>query len=213
MFNLILFGILNYSFFMNNTSENNDTFYKISTQNKNIINSNSFMDIEGSLTYDISTDSQFEKCEFAIYGEITKTEYLVYNNTPWTKLEIKCQKVFKGDLNKNNILSVYVMGGYLDKDSFEEKFGKLDNSIDKDTLIEIDYFQKELSNVDDEGFFYLVSNDESTIFKNNTYSFLCSGYSKMMYDKKSDNIELNINDGIKEIPKSSYISKLNSLKK
>ncbi len=58
------------------------------------------------------------KCQDAIYGRITKTEYLIHHDTPWTKLEIACQENFKGEIEKGQQISVYVLGGYLDKDAY-----------------------------------------------------------------------------------------------
>ena len=53
----------------------------------------------------------------------------------------------------------------------------------------------------DEEIFYLVSNNVNSIFEENTYSFVCSGYSKMMYDENGDNIIYKNDTGVKVISK------------
>ena len=55
----------------------------------------------------------------------------------------------------------------------------------------------------DEGIFYLVFNNVNSIFAENTYSFVCSGYSKMMYDKNDT--------GVKVISKKDYFAKRNKI--
>ena len=63
----------------------------------------------------------------------------------------------------------------------------------------------------DEGIFYLVSNNVNSIFEENTYSFVCSGYSKMMYDENGDNIIYKNDTGVKVISKKDYFAKLNKI--
>lgn len=63
----------------------------------------------------------------------------------------------------------------------------------------------------DEGIFYLVSNNANSIFEENTYSFVCSGYSKMMYDENGDNIIYKNDTGVKVISKKDYFAKLNKI--
>lgn len=188
-------------------------FSKIEVGNKMIIDSSNFMKMEASLVHDIATDNQMNKCDIAIYGKIQKIEYLVYQDTPWTRLYIKCKKNFKGKIEKNETVTVYVMGGYLDKETFERGFDRFQKSIPDDALVEIKYLQKELSKTGDEGVFFLTANDEDSIFGEGTYCFLCSGYSKMMYDNESGNIEENTYRGTKNIARESYFAKLNKYKK
>lgn len=78
-------------------------------------------------------------------------------------------------------------------------------------MIELDYFQNDLSNPGDEGIFYLVSNNANSIFEENAYSFVCSGYSKMMYDENGDNIIYKNDTGVKVISKKDYFAKLNKI--
>ena len=63
----------------------------------------------------------------------------------------------------------------------------------------------------DEGIFYLVFNNVNSIFAENTYSFVCSGYSKMMYDENGDNIIYKNDTGLKVISKKDYFAKLNKI--
>lgn len=63
----------------------------------------------------------------------------------------------------------------------------------------------------DEGIFYLVSNNVNSIFEENTYSFVCRGYSKMMYDENGDNIIYKNDTGVKVISKKDYFAKLNKI--
>lgn len=63
----------------------------------------------------------------------------------------------------------------------------------------------------DEGIFYLVSNNANSIFEENTYSSVCSGYSKMMYDENGDNIIYKNDTGVKVISKKDYFAKLNKI--
>ena len=63
----------------------------------------------------------------------------------------------------------------------------------------------------DEEIFYLVSNNVNSIFEENTYSFVCSGYSKMMYDENGDNIIYKNDTGVKVISKKDYFAKLNKI--
>ena len=63
----------------------------------------------------------------------------------------------------------------------------------------------------DEGIFYLVSNNVNSIFEENKYSFVCSGYSKMMYDENGDNIIYKNDTGVKVISKKDYFAKLNKI--
>lgn len=63
----------------------------------------------------------------------------------------------------------------------------------------------------DEGIFYLVFNNVNSIFEENTYSFVCSGYSKMMYDENGDNIIYKNDTGVKVISKKDYFAKLNKI--
>ena len=147
------------------------------------------------------------KCQHAIYGRITKTEYLIHHDTPWTKLEIACQENFKGGIEKGQQISVYVLGGYLDKHSYEKKFDDV-APIDDDGLVEMKYFQNELSKVGDEGVFYLVSDREEDIFEKDAYFLLCSGYSKMMYDKKTGDIKETAHESVKKVPRGQFFSKI-----
>ncbi len=63
----------------------------------------------------------------------------------------------------------------------------------------------------DEGIFYLVSNNVNSIFEENTYSFVCSSYFKMMYDENGDNIIYKNDTGVKVISKKDYFAKLNKI--
>ena len=65
--------------------------------------------------------------------------------------------------------------------------------------------------IGEEGIFYLVSNNVNSIFEENTYSFVCSGYSKMMYDENGDNIIYKNDTGVKVISKKDYFAKLNKI--
>lgn len=193
--------------------ENKFSYTKISIENKKIVDSSNFMEVQGSVAHDIAVDNQFKKSEEVIYGRITKVDYLIYHNTPWTKLEIACKESFKGDIEKDQGISAYVLGGYLDKKSYEKKFDDTDVPIDDDALIEMKYFQNELSKVGDEGVFYLVSDDEDALFEKDAYFFLCSGYSKMMYDKKSGDIKETAYEGVKKVPRDVFLSKIKEHKK
>ena len=185
----------------------NPAFTKVSVRGKEIVDSSTFMEVQGSLAHDTATDNQIEKCQDAIYGRITKTEYLIHHDTPWTKLEIACQENFKGGIEKGQQISVYVLGGYLDKDSYEKKFDDV-APIDDDGLVEMKYFQNELSKVGDEGVFYLVSDHEEDIFEKDAYFLLCSGYSKMMYDKKTGDIKETAHESVKKVPRGQFFSKI-----
>ena len=79
-------------------------------------------------------------------------------------------------------------------------------------MIELDYFQSSLSKPGDKGIFYLIMNKDDSMFEKDTYSFVCSGYSKMMYDKNEENIIYNNDAVIKKIPKKKYFLKLDKLK-
>ena len=59
--------------------------------------------------------------------------------------------------------------------------------------------------------FLFVSNNVNSIFEENTYSFVCSGYSKMMYDENGDNIIYKNDTGVKVISKKDYFAKLNKI--
>lgn len=204
---IALGGILGVSLSGESEKRENPAFAKISVQGKKIVDSSTFMEVQGSIAHDIATDNQIEKCEDAVYGRITKVEYLIHHYTPWTKLEIACQENFKGDIEKDQRISVYVLGGYLDKDSYERKFDDV-APIDEGGLVEMKYFQNELSKVGDEGVFYLVTDQEEEIFEEDAYFLLCSGYSKMMYDKKSGDIKETAYEGVKKVPRGQFISKI-----
>lgn len=210
---MIFAGIFGGLFLTGEGEENKFSYSKISIENKKIVDSSNFMEIQGSVEHDIAADNQFEKSEEVIYGRITKVDYLIYHNTPWTKLEIACKESFKGDIEKDQRISAYVLGGYLDKKSYEKKFDDSDIPMDDDVLVEMKYFQNELSKVGDEGVFYLVSDDEDAIFEKDAYFFLCSGYSKMMYDKKSGDIKETAYEGVKKVPKNDFFSKIKAQKK
>ena len=210
---IVFGGILGVSKLGGNGKEEKNSFSIVSVENKKIVDSSNFMEVQGSVAHDIAEDNQFEKSQDVIYGGITKVDYLIYHNTPWTKLEIECRESFKGDIEKEQRISVYVLGGYLDKKSYEKKFDDTDVPIDDDALIEMKYFQNELSKVGDEGVFYLVSDNEDAIFEKDAYFFLCSGYSKMMYDKKSGDIKETAYEGVKKVPRGAFFSKIKKHKK
>lgn len=211
MLTLILFFCMIYK----NTYENNENKTKFSklkiNQNDKIVNANRYIEIQGSFVFDSSIKEQYKNSDLVISGKILNVEYLVCDNIPWSKIEIQCKDVFKGRIAKDSSILVYVLGGYLEKKSYEKKFGSLDGNISNDTLIELDYFQNDLSNPGDEGIFYLVSNNVNSIFEENTYSFVCSGYSKMMYDENGDNIIYKNDTGVKVISKKDYFAKLNKI--
>lgn len=115
---IVLGGILGASLPRESEKRENPAFTKVSVRGKEIVDSSTFMEVQGSLAHDTATDNQIEKCQDAIYGRITKTEYLIHHDTPWTKLEIACQENFKGGIEKGQQISVYVLGGYLDKDAY-----------------------------------------------------------------------------------------------
>ena len=45
------------------------------------------------------------------------------------------------------------------------------------------------------------------------YFFLCSGHSKMMYDKKSGDIKETAYEGVKKVPRDVFFSKIKKHKK
>lgn len=79
-----------------------------------------FIEMQGSFSVDPSIKNQYEKCDLAICGTITNVEYLVYDNTPWSKIKIRCEDVLKGENLEDNTFTVYVLGGYLEKKSYEK---------------------------------------------------------------------------------------------
>lgn len=215
IFFVMLTLILFFCMIHKNTYENNENKTKFSklkiNQNDKIVNANRYIEIQGSFVFDSSIKEQYKNSDLVISGKILNVEYLVCDNIPWSKIEIQCKDVFKGRIAKDSSILVYVLGGYLEKKSYEKKFGSLDGNISNDTLIELDYFQNDLSNPGDEGIFYLVSNNANSIFEENTYSFVCSGYSKMMYDENGDNIIYKNDTGVKVISKKDYFAKLNKI--
>lgn len=215
IFFVMLTLILFFCMIHKNTYENNENKTKFSklkiNQNDKIVNANRYIEIQGSFVFDSSIKEQYKNSDLVISGKILNAEYLVCDNIPWSKIEIQCKDVFKGRIDKDSSILVYVLGGYLEKKSYEKKFGSLDGNISNDTLIELDYFQNDLSNPGDEGIFYLVSNNANSIFEENTYSFVCSGYSKMMYDENGDNIIYKNDTGVKVISKKDYFAKLNKI--
>ena len=210
---IVLSGIYGVMLSGEKREDENPSISKISVQGTKIVDASDFMEMQGSVAYDIASDHQFKRCEDVIYGKITKVEYLVYHHTPWTRLEIACKETFKGNIERDQKIFTYVLGGYLDQESYEKKFDDMEMPIEDDVLVEMRYFQNELSKVGDEGVFYLVFDEETAIFEKGAYSLLCSGYSKMMYDKKSGDINETVHEGIKKVPKNDFFSKIKAQKK
>lgn len=169
-------------------SKQPDGFESVSIEGKEIVNADSYIKMYASMKYPADTDSQYKYAEEVIQGKIVGTEYFVFESIPWTQLKIECLDKFKGDLLKGDVVTIYVMGGYIEAGEYKQEYG--DCSIEEDVLVEMDFYQNELSNSGDEGIFFLVKNDKDSMFTQDTYSFLCSGYSKFMYDDKNDDIQV-----------------------
>ena len=169
-------------------SKQPDGFKFIYIENKEIVNADSYIKMYASMRYPADTDSQYKYAEEVIQGKIVGTEYFVFESIPWTQMKIECLDKFKGDLAKGETVTVYVMGGYIEAEEYEQEYG--DCSIEEDVLVEMDFYQNELSDVGDEGIFFLVKNDKDSVFPQDTYSFLCSGHSKFMYDDQKSDIQV-----------------------
>lgn len=187
-------------------------FQAISALGREIVNADSYIEIHASMRYPADTDSQFKYAEDVIRGKIVGTKYFVFESIPWTQLKIECLEKFKGNLAIGSVVTVYVMGGYIEAEEYEQEYGEC--SLEKDMLVEMDFYQDELSDIGDEGVFFLAKNDKDSIFSNKTYSFLCSGYSKFMYDDKTNDIQVyNQSEQIEKMDQKDFITKMRKRKK
>lgn len=186
-------------------------FRAITTVGKKTVNADSYLEMHAFMKYPADTDSQYKYAEDVIQGKIVGTKYFVFESIPWTQLKIKCQDKFKGNLAIGSVVTVYVMGGYIEAEEYEQEYGEC--SLEKDVLVEMDFYQDELSDIGDEGVFFLAKNDEDSIFSNKTYSFLCSGYSKFMYDDKTNDIQVyNQSEQIEKMDQKNFITKMRKRK-
>lgn len=160
---------------------------KIDTSEGNIIDGSLYIEIDACFKYILNLESYVEQSTNIIQGQIIDLSFVEVEQIPWTKISIKIDESIMGELQKDEIITIYELGGYITGESFIKMFGECnDNKISNEDLVEMKYFQKNMHSIGEKGIFCVKSWQETSIFSSDTYELVGSSYSVFIYNEEED---------------------------
>ena len=109
-------------------------------------------------------DGLYENSEYIVEGKVENTFFTVLYGEPYTVLELKINENFKGNVNKNDKITVLLYGGYMTVEQLvenvgDEKFKELSVEERKNTLIEKKTTDSEYPKIGDKYILFLMDSN------------------------------------------------------
>ena len=135
-----------------------------------------------------------------IQGSVKEVTYVTVEGDAWIKADIVVKKVLQGGLAINDVVSVYIMGGYvplrehINKYNDAKKIGLSEAEI-KNTVLKSTIDNEEFPVVGHESIFYLIQTPSESPLPNGVYERVCGKYSELKLNKNSNLFERDATNG------------------
>lgn len=157
---------------------------------KEQIKKSSLVVAETSYKYAADTPQGMEKYSTDIVScEVESAEFTVLEGDPYTKLDVKITDTFKGNLKKNDKISVLVYGGYMTEQEYvtsrnlEHRFKNKTKKERENTIIEIKNGDGADEAYPKPGERYIFGLAEHPVIKRNLYSPVMYNYTIFKADE------------------------------
>lgn len=146
--------------------------------------------------YSVSSDIEAisEESTNVIRGTVENVTYTSVNGDPWTQIDVVVSETFKGDIASNDIVSIYIYGGYVSLEEHikyykdAEKFNLSENEI-SESVIRANFDDEEFPVAGAEGIFFLIATPSDSPLPNGVYERVCGKYSELKYNEQSQEFE------------------------
>jgi hypothetical protein len=182
---VLIIVVLVISILSNKTTTNNNKSESIvnNLKDKNIITTSSTTD----KLYSEDFATLVKNSDAVIKGKVSSVEYLAINGNAWTKVIIKVDDVFKGDIKSGDKVEVYYLGGYISLEDHIKYYNDSDKftdaTVSNTVLKEIVDGEENFVEKDEELVLCLVKTSDNSSLPKDSYERL---YSSGML-KKQDN--------------------------
>lgn len=144
-------------------------------------------EIEGfaDYVYKGDMDTVSENAREIIQGIVQNVTYDSIEGMAWMKVDVLVEEVLKGDLKKDDKISIYMLGGYVsvaehikyDDDAF--RFSDVKKSKRNDTYIKTVVANEKFPCEGDKNVFYLVETRDSSAVPNGSYQRISGKYGEL----------------------------------